>query len=272
MFSNTVVCTDKFYNLPLGAQALYFQLGMTADDDGFVSSPLTTMRIIGCNSEDLTVLINNDYIIPFESGVIVIADWKRNNTLKSDRYVPTEYTNEFEKLKLDGKKYRMETKCFQNVSADKYSIDKYSIDNTLYSNLETKCFQNVSKNQNPIDYGNIINMYNSICVSLPKVAKISDARKKAIKARLKTYTLEDFESLFKNAESSSFLTGANDKNWTANFDWLIKDSNMAKVLDGNYNKSPSKITKFKTNEELKSNYGNMEDLESRVVANKTSTN
>ena len=47
-------------------------------------------------------------------------------------------------------------------------------------------------------------------------------------------TVADFEQLFRKAEASSFLKGANGHNWKATFDWLIKDSNMAKVLDGNY--------------------------------------
>ena len=64
---------------------------------------------------------------------------------------------------------------------------------------------------------------------------MSDARKKAISARLKTgYTLDDFQTLFEKAEASDFLKGANKRNWSATFDWLICDSNMAKVLDGNY--------------------------------------
>ena len=85
-----------------------------------------------------------------------------------------------------------------------------------------------------IDYQQIVDLYNSICVSFPSVKSLSEARKKAIKARLNTYTIEDFKQCFENAESSSFLKGGNDRNWSANFDWLIKDSNMAKVLDGNY--------------------------------------
>jgi hypothetical protein len=70
------------------------------------------------------------------------------------------------------------------------------------------------------------------------LGQIKDARKKAIKARLKTYSVEDFQRLFDKAEGSTFLKGGNDRNWSATFDWLIKDTNMAKVLDGNYdNKS-----------------------------------
>ena len=92
----------------------------------------------------------------------------------------------------------------------------------------------IDKNKNRIEYKHIIDMYNDICVSLPRVKSLSDNRKKAIKARLNSYSVEQFEELFRKAEQSSFLKGANNHNWSANFDWLIKDSNFAKVLDGNY--------------------------------------
>lgn len=78
-------------------------------------------------------------------------------------------------------------------------------------------------------------LYNSVCGSYPRLVKMSDARKRAISARLKTgYTLDDFRLLFEKAETSDFLKGANKRNWSATFDWLISDTNMAKVLDGNY--------------------------------------
>lgn len=91
-----------------------------------------------------------------------------------------------------------------------------------------------------IECQQIVDLYHSVCVSFPSVRSLSDARKKAIKARLKTYTLDDFRTVFKNAEASSFLKGGNDRNWTATFDWLIKDSNMAKVLEGNYADKPKR--------------------------------
>lgn len=86
-----------------------------------------------------------------------------------------------------------------------------------------------------IDYQRIVDMYNTTCVSFPKLKILSDSRKKTIKARFKTgYTYEDFQTLFNKAENSSFLKGANNRNWSATFDWLIKDGNIAKVLEGNY--------------------------------------
>ena len=85
------------------------------------------------------------------------------------------------------------------------------------------------------DYEQIARMYNDTCVSFPRLTSLSDARKKAIKARLNTYSIDDFKRLFELAESSTFLKGGNSRNWSATFDWLMKDSNFAKVLDGNYN-------------------------------------
>ena len=83
-------------------------------------------------------------------------------------------------------------------------------------------------------YQLIADMYNATCVTLPKCTTLSESRKKALRARLNHYGIDDFQRLFEKANESSFLTGANNNNWTASFDWLIKDANMAKVLDGNY--------------------------------------
>lgn len=94
--------------------------------------------------------------------------------------------------------------------------------------------RDMDKEMDRIDYRQIADMYNDTCVSFPRLTKLSDSRKKAIKARLKQYSVDDFKRLFELAEASSFLKGKNDRNWTANFDWLVKDTNMAKTLDGNY--------------------------------------
>lgn len=78
-------------------------------------------------------------------------------------------------------------------------------------------------------------LYNTICISFPRLVKISEARKKAIRARLNSgYSIDDFKQLFMNAEASEFLKGKNNSNWCADFDWLIKDANMAKVLEDKY--------------------------------------
>lgn len=104
-------------------------------------------------------------------------------------------------------------------------------------NKETKSNNNIKNNmtKNNYDCQQIADMYNDTCVSFPRLTKLSDRRRKAIRARLKSgYTLDDFRRLFELAESSEFLKGSNGRNWSATFDWLIQDGNMAKVLDGNY--------------------------------------
>lgn len=101
-----------------------------------------------------------------------------------------------------------------------------------------------TENRDRINYQQIADMYNDTCVSFPRLTSLSDARKKAIKARLKTHKIDDFQLMFEKAEASNFLKGSNDRNWSATFDWMIKDSNMAKILDGNYdNRSGSKTNK-----------------------------
>ena len=94
MFSKQITESDAFMDMPLSAQALYFHLGMTADDDGFVNSPKRIQRVIGANDDDLKLLVAKAFIIPFESGVVVIKHWKINNSIRTDRYTPTVYEEE----------------------------------------------------------------------------------------------------------------------------------------------------------------------------------
>ena len=84
------------------------------------------------------------------------------------------------------------------------------------------------------NYKAVVDSYNSICKSFPKVTKLSERRRKAIKARLKEYSLAELEKAFALAEESEFLKGANNRNWMASFDWIISDSNLPKVLEGKY--------------------------------------
>lgn len=109
MFSLDIVDTDVFLDMPVTSQALYFHLGMRADDDGFVSSPKKIIKTSGCNIDDLHVLISKHFIIPFESGVIVIADWKTNNYLRPDRYNETRCVSEKKMLTINNGKYELIT-------------------------------------------------------------------------------------------------------------------------------------------------------------------
>lgn len=118
MFSLNVVDTDRFLDLPTSAQALYFHLGLRADDDGFVASPRRVVQIASCTPDDFKLLVAKGFIIPFDSGVCVVTDWRMNNDLKSDRHRPTIYQQEYQMLSCDNRRYLiLDTTCIQDVSS-----------------------------------------------------------------------------------------------------------------------------------------------------------
>ena len=100
MFSNKVIGSDAFLEMPDSTQNLYFHLSMSADDDGFVDKVKTIMRMTGKKEDDLKILIAKSFVIPFDSGVLVIKDWRINNYLRSDRYNETIYLKEKAQLTL----------------------------------------------------------------------------------------------------------------------------------------------------------------------------
>ena len=98
MFAKKVITSDMFLDMPLSTQALYFHLSMVADDEGFINNPKRIQRLIGSSDDDMKLLITKAYIIPFDSGIVVIRHWRVNNYLRSDRFSGTEY--EWEKSLL----------------------------------------------------------------------------------------------------------------------------------------------------------------------------
>lgn len=135
MFSAEIIDSDAFMDMPLSAQALYFHLNMRADDDGFVNNPKTIQKLIGASPDDLTILKAKNFIIEFESGIVVIKHWLLNNTIRKDRYKSTNYIEE--KSKLHVKENGAYTLGIPNgnqmatiglPSIDKYRLDKNSID------------------------------------------------------------------------------------------------------------------------------------------------
>ena len=94
MFSKSIVLSDAFLDMPPTTRCLYFTLSMLADDDGFVNAPKSIMRQAGCTEDDLKLLFVKKFVIPFESGIVVIKHWQINNYLRSDRYKPTKYIDE----------------------------------------------------------------------------------------------------------------------------------------------------------------------------------
>lgn len=101
MFSKTIIDSDDFLNMPLSTQCLYFHLAMRADDEGFLNNPKKIQRMIGATEDDFRVLFSKQYVIPFESGIVVIRHWKIHNYIRSDRFKNTIYQDEAEQLTID---------------------------------------------------------------------------------------------------------------------------------------------------------------------------
>ena len=101
MFAKTIIDSDAFLDMPITSQLLYFHLAMRADDDGFVNKPKSLMRMVGCHDDDLKLLFVKKFLIPFESGVVVIKHWKIHNYIRKDTYTETKYKEEKSTLELD---------------------------------------------------------------------------------------------------------------------------------------------------------------------------
>lgn len=101
MFAKTIIDSDAFLEMPTTSQLLYFHLAMRADDDGFINKPKSLMRMVGCKDDDLKLLFAKKFLIPFESGVVVIKHWKIHNYIRKDTYTETKYKEEKATLELD---------------------------------------------------------------------------------------------------------------------------------------------------------------------------
>ena len=255
MFAKTIIDSDAFLDMPSSAQALYFHLSMRADDEGFINNPKKIQRMIGASEDDMKILIAKNFVIPFDSGVVVIKHWKIHNYIRKDRLIETKYKEEkdFLTVKENGAYTlangtlsvacqthvsQVTDTCQQNDSIGKDRLGEVRLGKDRLGEVREGESEREKNN-----YQLIADMYNETCVSFPKLTKLSDDRKKTLKARLNIYSLADFQTMFNKAEASSFLKGANNSNWTATFDWMIKDKNMAKILDGNYDNKPEKSVK-----------------------------
>ncbi len=141
MFDKRVVDTDKFIDLPNSTKALYFMAGMSADDKGFFQ-PRKLQKICGFTDDDFKILIAKNYFIVFESGVMVVTDWNKNNWLDSRRISETEYVDELNLLKLVNEKYEFKECGLANAKQmlSENSIEENSIV-YIYNNSVPKKFQ-----------------------------------------------------------------------------------------------------------------------------------
>ena len=211
-----------------------FQMGqMPYTDEMFAAifrRPINTVRLALNTFERFGM-------IEIVRETVTIPNWSKHQSLDA-----------YEKRKERDRLYQAERRAAQRAIAEKSSDTSADTSSDIASlegdeegekDLDINIKRDRGENPLPppkekVDCQQIVDLYNQICKSFPSVRSLSDARRKAIKARLNAYSVEDFKTVFENAEASSFLKGSNDRNWTATFDWLIKDQNMAKVLEGNY--------------------------------------
>lgn len=155
MFAKNIIDSDAFLDMPLSTQALYFHLSMRADDDGFVNNPKKIQRMIGCSDDDIKLLIAKNFLIPFESGVVVIKHWKIHNYIQKDRYKETLYQQEKAMLiENNSNGYSLDTKCIQDVSKldtqvrlgkDSIELDKDSKESNKPAKAGKGTFDNIKK-------------------------------------------------------------------------------------------------------------------------------
>ena len=224
MFDKSIIETDEFMDMTMSTKALYFLLGMEADDEGFVS-PKRVMRIYGGSEDDLKILVAKNYCIAFKSGVVVITNWHENNYLDKKRVKETRYQAEKKLLALTNGKYTMLNNGLTDV---KQMLRESSIEeNRIEENRieENRINNTITSNE----VNQIIEYFNNI---FQTKYRVTADRNKKIKLRLKSYSLDEIQKAIDNLKQSSFHNGNNDRGWKAGIDFIIRnDEQIDKFLN-----------------------------------------
>ena len=243
MMSKSIIKSDTFLDMPATTQNLYFHMLLDADDDGFINAPKSIMRMIGAKEDDMKVLVAKQFVIPFESGVVVIKDWKIHNYIQNDRYKPSTLP-ERDLLNIQKDKTytlksdvsRMDTECIQTVSIGKDRIGKDRIgkDRIGKDSIDTLCHvthDDVDKSHiEIIEYLNLKTGSKFKATTKPYI--------QVIRSRLKEgYTVDDFKTVidkkcreWKGTKLEKYLTP---KTLFApsHFDTYLNSNEMAAMTD-----------------------------------------
>jgi uncharacterized phage protein (TIGR02220 family) len=194
MFSRKITETDRFLEMPLSSQALYFHLNMGADDEGFIDKAKTIQRTIGASDDDMKLLIAKGFLIPFDSGVVVIRHWRIHNYIRSDRFQSTLHQDEKTQLEYDHSKTAM-LKPLENVIPNGYQMDTQDMVGKV--SLDEGSLTTYPKEPDNIPYKEIIDYLNS--KTGKKYRDNVQKNKSLIKARWSEgYQLEDFKQVIDN--------------------------------------------------------------------------
>lgn len=243
MMSKSIIKSDTFLDMPATTQNLYFHMLLDADDDGFINAPKSIMRMIGAKDDDMKVLAAKQFVIPFESGVVVIKDWKIHNYIQNDRYKPSTLP-ERDLLNIQKDKTytlkddvsSMDTECIQTVSIGKDRLGKDRLGKVREGKdrLDISC--HVSHDDTDKSHFEIIEYLN-----LKTGSKFKPTTKpyvQAIRSRLKEgYTVDDFKTVidkkcreWKGTKLEKYLTP---KTLFApsHFDTYLNSNEMAAMTD-----------------------------------------
>ena len=243
MMSKSIIKSDTFLDMPATTQNLYFHMLLDADDDGFINAPKSIMRMIGAKDDDMKVLSAKQFVIPFESGVVVIKDWKIHNYIQNDRYKPSTLPERdllnIQKDKtytLKGDVSRMDTECIQTVSIgkDRLGKDRIGKDRVGKDSIDTLC--HVTHDDMDKSHFEIIEYLNIKTGS--KFKATTKPYIQAIRSRLKEgYTVDDFKTVidkkcreWKGTKLEKYLTP---KTLFApsHFDTYLNSNEMAAMTD-----------------------------------------
>lgn len=160
MFSKTIMGSDTFTDMPASAQMLYVHLCLQADDDGFLGNPKKIQRMMGCSADDFSELIDENFVIPFPSGVIAITHWKINNQIKKDRYKETIYLKEKALLhETETKAYELKKDGEEGTALDtdrnQIGAEQETDRNRHGSQSDTAWIQNGSKTEPQYSIGKV---------------------------------------------------------------------------------------------------------------------
>lgn len=191
MFSKKIVETDFFMEMSPTAKLLYFYLNMSADDDGFVGNPKTIKLISGATDDDLKILIAKQFIIPFDSGVIVIKDWKIHNYIRNDRYNETQYLDEKKQLVIAENGTYSKVGIPDVIPTVSTGKDRLGKDRLGKSNNTMS-----DKSDDVIPYSEILDYLNK---KTSRSFRNVEANKKLIRTRWNEgYKLDDFKAVIDN--------------------------------------------------------------------------
>ena len=235
MFAKTIIDSDAFLEMPISARLLYYDLGMRADDDGFVNSPKKIMRVIGATNDDMNILIMRKFIIPFDNGVVVIKHWRINNYLRKDRYNETQYIEQMACLDVDEKgNYHLKD---TNGIPDGIPTVDTGKDSIYKQSNKLDCSSHLAVEQSAKKYQNIVDEWNTLSdIGIKPIRGIGKdtQREEWLRKRVRQYGEETVIDAIKEIRNSNFLQGKSKKGWTITFDWFIRPNNFPKVLEGNY--------------------------------------